>query len=426
VFEVTWENDSYPENTPLLARCLCTIKAKDAQSAPNFQQTHLVMVLDISGSMNIAAKYPFLRQAMELMMSNLEDGIFLSVVLFSTESHLLCNALPAAEIRKNAANIVSWMDTCPIRFQETCLSKGLKIAMQVAQEFRQKEPFTIPRIYILTDGQLTDPEACFQLTPELESSKMEFHSFGFGNDFAFDSMRRLFGKSLGGTIKHIAQTNDIMERFQRVVQVSSQIIASQAKITLQFSDKIMPGDFFSHRPKPYLWPASQFNPMQGPVFEVGYLEAQREYIWALEAHLPPKIATSYEIANFQFSFTQGQSAKQVSWPILVPISGQQLGTQQSNITEVFDSLEELRNSSQDALIRAYEARISIFHREKRDPQHIQALQALLAKLKEGNAKQEIDESLVTEAELDPISTELAIVEEIPPPVADHKDEDTGC
>ncbi len=72
---VTWIDRQYPAGVDSLVRGLLSIessaiRASEIEKIPS----HLVMVLDISGSMNVQNKYPFLRQALEAMLNNLEEN----------------------------------------------------------------------------------------------------------------------------------------------------------------------------------------------------------------------------------------------------------------------------------------------------------------------------------------------------------------
>jgi len=51
--------------------------------------THICLVLDISGSMDVPDKYPYLLQAIPYVVGALSDNDWLSIILFSTRSELV-------------------------------------------------------------------------------------------------------------------------------------------------------------------------------------------------------------------------------------------------------------------------------------------------------------------------------------------------
>jgi Ca-activated chloride channel homolog len=280
--KMVWEYDCYQSGKDSFIRGLLYLQSTEVSlSKMSKNQSHLVMVLDISGSMNTQNKYPLLKQALEIMLANLEDGFYISIILFSSHAQLICKALPGNEAKNKIADIIEAIDNSPVRFQATNLSYGLDMAFDIVREYRKHREEVIPRIYILTDGDLTDTQQCYARTKELESLNVEVNSYGFGNDFAFETMKQLMGATYGGMIKHISNNNDIIETFQRIIQVTALIVASEVNFKVTFEDGVIPGDFFCYRPAIRFWQASDFMPPKAPQFDVGNIEAQRKYIWAI-------------------------------------------------------------------------------------------------------------------------------------------------
>jgi len=399
---VLWEYKHYPAGVDSLVRCLLSLECSRHMSQEFAREEgHLVMVLDISGSMDAPGKYPLLRQALELMMANLEDGLYLTVVLFSTQAQCLCEALPAANVRSSAEAVLSAMDESPIRFQSTDLHEGLDLAIDAVRDFRTRRDDVVPRMYILTDGELTDPEICYDYTKTLEGLNIEVNSYGFGDDFALETMKEVMGRCPGAMVKHIRRTNDVRETFRRIVEVTSLIAASDVTMTLAFSGGVIPGDFFCHRPSRRIWRAHDFRPPHAPRFDLGNIEARRKYVWALEARLPEPVQPGFNLCSFRIQFRRAGKSHNASGPICVPIVPARTTGQENNaVREVFSALEGLRDNSPEVQIAAYEARIRIAQSEARDPAYIAALQNVVSKLREGVKKHEIDETEVRMADVD--------------------------
>lgn len=404
--EVAWEHAQYPAGSDSRVRALLRLEHNpQTATEPVRTESHLVMVLDISGSMNEPKKYPLLREALGLLMRHLEDGLFLTVILFSSNSEVLCEALPAAEARRRVEDLIAALDRSEIRFQGTDLAPALDLAVRSVRKFRRRRPEAVPRIYILTDGQLGDPQESCARTPELAATKAEVSSFGFGDDFAFASMKQVMGRCSGGLIKQIRNTNDILERFRRIVQVTARIVACDAQLELRFAPGVIPGDFFCHRPAGRIWPASEFQPPGSPGFDLGNLEAQRQYVWALEARLPAGVSPGFRLADLRLRFRRLGRGGEVVFPLAVPLGqGAAPGAADPEVTRVFCSLEDLRDASPEAQIAAYRARIEICRAEGRDPEYLAALEAVLCALEAGKAKGDLPSKLVQEADSDPCTT----------------------
>jgi len=398
--KMIWEYDCYQSGKDSFVRGLLYLESKeDLLSRTSKNQSHLVMVLDISGSMNTQNKYPLLKQALEVMLTNLEEGIYISIILFSSQAQLICKALPATEARNKIVEIIEAIENSPVRFQTTNLGYGLDMAFDIVREFRAHREEVIPRIYILTDGELTDAQQCYDRTKELESLNVEVNSYGFGNDFAFDTMKRLMGATYGGMIKHISNNNDILETFQRIIQVTALIVASEVKFKVMFEGGVIPGDFFCYRPAIRLWNSSDFMPSTAPQFDVGNIEAQRKYIWALEARISEDACSGYKLADLQINYKRIGKSGTIVWPIFVPvIVGRSTEKRNSEVERVFVELEALRSNDVGVQIAAYEARIKIAREEKRDPAYIKALEEVHCRLKRGEKKDDIDNHVLKRAD----------------------------
>jgi hypothetical protein len=276
--------------------------------------------------------------------------------------------------------------------------------MDAVREFRSRRDDVVPRMYILTDGQLTDPRQCYDRTGELAGLNIEVNSYGFGGDFAFQSMKQLMGQCPGGMVKQIRDTNDILETFRRIVQVTALIAASQVKLELQYTDGVIPGDFFCHRPAPRIWRVHDFQPARAPQFDIGNIELQRRYIWAFEARLPENAHTGLAVGILNIHFRRTGRFHCASWPILPPITADsKVGDKNEDVGRVFTALEDLRDNSPEILIAAYEAKIQIAQEEGRDPDYIRAMQDVLDKLRKGLRRKDIDQALLRAAEVDPAS-----------------------
>lgn len=400
--QIDWELGAYPTGKDSLVRCLLRLRAATEPPVERRREaSHLVLVLDVSGSMDVPNKYPLLVAAIESLLGVIGDDTWLTLVLFSNGAHMACQALPGTQARNQVRRIIGAIDSWQGRFFMTNLCQGLRLSIDAVRTFRVDHESVVPRIYVLTDGILSDASACHALVPELERLNIEVNSFGFGDDFDFDSIRRVVSSCRGGTIKHIRNTRDIVDRFCRVAQVAAAIFAQEVQIELEFAPQVIPGDFFQHRPKVFHWSASSFRPPMKPRFDVGVVEAGREYVWALEARLPKGVGPGFHLAQGHISYERVGKKEAMTHPIVVPVATGADGVERYEyVAQVFTELEGLRDNSPATQIAAYEARIRIAELEERDPAHLKSLQHVLDELKDGTMKEEIDPDIVRFADVD--------------------------
>ena len=69
------------------------------------------------------------------------------------------------------------------------------------------------RLYILTDGQLHDADMCYEFNQELRNLNLEINSYGFGQDFAEETMRQIMNGCSGGRVKCIYHQNELPQEF---------------------------------------------------------------------------------------------------------------------------------------------------------------------------------------------------------------------
>jgi hypothetical protein len=375
------------------------------------------MVLDVSGSMREPLKYPLLRHALRTMLASVDDRCSVTVILFSSEVHLLREALPAPRARMDAAVVASEMDWSPVLFQDTFLAGALDLAIGAVERFRARQPHAVQRIYILTDGQIHDePAACLR-TAALEGLNVEINSYGFGLDFALASVRRILGCAIGGQVKQIRDPHDIAETFRHVLNVTARVIATDVGLQLHFADGVIPGDFFCHRPSHRRWPCHAFRPSSAPVFELGNLEAGRTYEWALEARLPEDVGPGFVLGDLELRYRVGEQLRTQTWPLAPSIEGTGLGPVEPDVRRAFQALDVFRDASPEALIRSFEARIEIARLEGASASYIAAMEQVKDSLSQGSSLDELDSRLVNEASAD-IST-CAGACRLPPEVKDY-------
>jgi len=342
--------------------------------------THICLVLDISGSMDVPDKYPYLLQAIPYVVGALSDNDWLSIILFSTRSELVWST-SVAHSRGREREIVERIEQSGVKFERTNLAPGLEIAIHEIRYFSQSHPEAVTRLYILTDGQLHDTSQCCSLTPELRRLDVEVNSYGFGGDFAEETMRKIMENCQGGRVKYLKLANQIPEEFRYIGTVAGNLVATDAEISLGFLPNVIPGDAFRFEPGTH-W----FGPVDGRTrafsTKVGGLEKGRVYKYAFEARIYPSRNERERIATTTLCYSFQGERQTLQQEIFVNRT-QDLWRCNRIDDEVqgwFSWLEGLRTNDPKSIMASLQARLKILRREGADTDQIELLEKVIDKL----------------------------------------------
>src|SRR5262249_21745078 len=142
----------------------------------------IVLVVDVSGSMRSANKYPLVRQALLEMAGNLALQDRIGLVIFSDGADAVLPLCAGSIVGSGADAVILDVETSPLMFgNATRMAPGLGIALD--QLDLDGRGGAVRRVYALTDGELHDHEACVALADRFAESGVELHIYGFGDAF---------------------------------------------------------------------------------------------------------------------------------------------------------------------------------------------------------------------------------------------------
>ncbi|OBQ16155.1 vWA domain-containing protein [Anabaena sp. AL93] len=345
---------------------------------------HICLVLDISGSMNTADKYPLLLQAIPCIIDALSDNDWLSIILFSTRSELIwSNDIGSSRSRKQ--EIIQRIDQSGVKFEQTYLSQGLRLAIDEIKYFSQYRPDAVNRLYILTDGQLHDAELCYQLNPELRNLNVEINSYGFGQDFAEETIRQIMAGCPGGRVKCIYNQNELPLSFTHIGKVAGNLIATDAELELRFSPNVIPGDAFRFEPG-----TKWFGSIDGRTrlfsSQIGGLEKGRIYKYCFETRLRQSQKDREQIATATLSYNFKGHKETVNQEIFINRSKDtfRYSMTDDEIAGWFFWLDGLRTNDPKAQMDSLKSQLKILLSDGSDPDHIKLIEQAIDKLeKEG-------------------------------------------
>lgn len=392
--QVLWDRSSYRAGAEL-CKALITIHL-DQQSVAQTQEdeqerqeirtpVHHLLVLDISGSMNEPDKYPVLVEAVDFYMRTVADDDLVTLIPFSTASDVLVGALPVGHVRAQHPSVDALLSAWPHRFQGTHMATALMHAFKHIKDARQRGFTGVERLNCLTDGILGDYLPCHLAAQRIHELGVSVSVFGFGADFDAATADALVAE-VEGTVRYVPTGgNELKEYFGHMARTSRRIALRRAELSIEVSPNVTCFDVFVCRP--HERHVGNFADQQSPLVKrhLGELEHSKTYIFLAE--LRPWQAVP-EIGKIHFHATA------VSGPVhkvlpLRPVFGAHSAPQDPVVQMMATSLGTLIKKDRDTQIAALEARVELYKREGRAPQHIASLENQLKVLQRGGSVQDL-------------------------------------
>lgn len=392
LFQLNYElvHPYVPMNEDVMTRVLISFTTREDVifSVPKIN-THLCLVLDVSGSMNREDKYPLLRQAIPHLVESLSDDDYLTIILFS-HSHDTVLFDQVERIRGRVDELLFSIDQSGVMFgHHTFLAPGLQAALDEIEHFRKRRPTAVNRLYVLTDGELHDAEACYRLNPHLRTLEAEIHSYGFGQDFALDTIKRLMEDIPGGTVKPIFNTRDVQDTFSHIGELSQRIVAQDAELTFTFAKDAIAGDAFRYRPGTHYFGTVNQHTKTFKT-RLGALERDRIYTFMFEGQLQQVSEERQQVGTAKLRYTSDAGWEQAETTVIVRRTRDTWRHEKPNqkALEIYQILDALRNDDPQVQLRALRARQAIYQREETDPVLVELVERAISKLERGESLSE--------------------------------------
>lgn len=337
----------------------------------------IVLVLDVSNSMDRPDKYPLLREAVCTLIDALVSEDHVAIILFSASSSVLWPLSPSTSLKQQRAELLAKMDRSPVMFgPRTFLAPGL---MSAYEQFESRgRSSTIRRVFCLTDGELHDADRCSDFLKALQAQQTEIHMYGFGSEFDAEQLTQLIGKIPGSFVKPLVDTRDVNETFELLAFRAADAVARNLSIKFDLAQGTVPGDIFQFRPQEN-WLGSIEKSKQR---NIGSVERSRIYSWLLELRLPSSEgAETTQVGTMRvqcFFEPDGLYLQEIA---LVVSRSPKPGELSSRVVLVKDLLIGLREDDNLSQIRRTEASLVLCRAENRDPALISALEHQLSILR---------------------------------------------
>lgn len=331
---------------------------------------HVILALDLSGSMNRPDKYPLLTRALSGMFRDLKSKwaheVLVSVVAFAWGSETILQA--ASSKTADPREVLRRLDTWEKRFTRyTDIVGALGRAGKIARDSIVSNKAMPVRIYVLTDGKPQDMPGARRTMELISKLPVDVHGLAFGDDADTGSLQRLVSGGRGGTVKHV-RSDTIGDAFGRIGEVAQQVVANRALLDLELRPGVIGGEAFRHRPARHRFAAGSF--VRGTKFstDLGTLESGRSYTMLFELRLRRAKTTETEVGRITIRVPGFGGPRTFEKVIAIPRhEGPALPDHDPEVQAAADVLAALESDDPAATLQALRIRREIYANERRDP-----------------------------------------------------------
>jgi len=387
---IEWDRSSYRAGTDLCT-ALVMMQIEEPKhrrvevAASTRTPVHHILVLDLSGSMDTADKYPVLSEAVNVYIRTLSATDLLTLIPFSSVSETLLSGYSISNLKQQKLWVDGLLSSWEHRFNSTYMAPALSLACDAIDQAKNSGFNGVVRLLCLTDGQLHDYIECRPIAHAIRERGVSLSIFGFGEDFDADNAEALADEG-DGTVRYVQTTGkELEEYFGHMARTSQRIVLRDATLTLHLRDAVTCFNVFSCRP--HERHIGRFDDSDSDIVthHMGALRFGTPYIllFELRAWKAQDI-----LAELQFE------AKGVDGPIrfteqLAPSFGPTVGTPNDFVQKMSSSVSGLVRNDRETQIAALEARIVLYKREGRAPQHVTSLERQLEVLRRGGSLSEL-------------------------------------
>jgi len=332
---------------------------------------HVVLALDVSASMNVADKFPVLREAVAGMLDELRApgaaAVLVSVVIFAKGAAVVLRDRPATQLRAGPLfDAIVRHPICFTRYTDVAgaLDRAGRIAWEQSQAAR-----TLPiRIYLLTDGKPQDLARAREAAERCGKVTCDLHALAFGADADVRVLQDLFAGRRGGTVKSVRR-GTIGDAFERIAEVAQRVVATRCRVQADLAPGVVGGAAFRYRPARVRFPDPAFAGGKRFSADLGTIETDRPYSLLLEVRPPETSDPVSDLGTVTVRIPGYGGPIETSIRLIVPRTppGAPPGEPDREVRAARDILDALDDSDPHAALRALRLRRTLYEHERRDP-----------------------------------------------------------
>jgi Ca-activated chloride channel family protein len=200
------------------------------------KRSHLVFLVDVSGSMQSADKLPLAQRALRILVDNLNENDTVSLVTYAGATRVVLAPTNASE----RAKIESAIDELTAG-GSTAMGSGLELAYDLAA--KQLTPDSETRVIVLSDGDAnvgnTTHEDILKTIHGHVKEGVTLSTVGFGMGNYKDNLMEQLADKGNGVSYYIDGLSEAKRVFQEKLAGTLEVIAQDVKIQVDFDPKVV-------------------------------------------------------------------------------------------------------------------------------------------------------------------------------------------
>jgi Ca-activated chloride channel family protein len=255
---------------------------------------NFAIVLDRSGSMK-GAKLNAVKQAVQMIIDQMADNDYISVVAFDDTVQIIVPAQPAMDKMGIKMAVERIRDG-----GGTTMSLGMSTGLNELRKYYS--PGTVNRMVLLTDGvTYGDTDRCRALADDAARQGITIKTLGIGADWDEDLLDNIGRRSGGQESEFIRQPGDALHMFQQQFQSAAAVAVRNAQMILHLSAGITPKKAVKVLPQISDLGPSVLSDRQ-VVIPLGDLEKDNSQAVLYELMIEPKPAGVFRIAVAELTY----------------------------------------------------------------------------------------------------------------------------
>lgn len=255
---------------------------------------NFAIVLDRSGSMK-GAKLNAVKQAVQMIIDQMADNDYISVVAFDDTVQIIVPAQPAMDKMGIKMAVERIRDG-----GGTTMSLGMSTGLNELRKYYS--PGTVNRMVLLTDGvTYGDTDRCRALSDDAARQGITIKTLGIGADWDEDLLDNIGRRSGGQESEFIRQPGDALHMFQQQFQSAAAVAVRNVQMILHLSAGITPKKAVKVLPQISDLGPSVLSDRQ-VVIPLGDLEKDNSQAVLYELMIEPKPAGVFRIAVAELTY----------------------------------------------------------------------------------------------------------------------------
>ncbi|WP_163868569.1 YfbK domain-containing protein [Myxococcus eversor] len=209
------------------------VKAREVSDAQR-KPSHLVFVIDVSGSMGMENRLGLVKRALRLLVEELDERDFVSIVVYGSQARQVLAPTSATQ----QARLLTAIDGLYIE-GATNAQEGLELGYRIASEHRLKGG--INRVILCSDGVanvgVSDADGIWAKVKDFAAQGITLSTVGFGMGNYNDALMERLSHVGEGNYAYVDGLKEAHRIFVQNLTGTLQVVAKDVKLQVEFDPK---------------------------------------------------------------------------------------------------------------------------------------------------------------------------------------------